>query len=80
MGKIRARADNEKLFFDFTYLDKRCREQTTLPDTPANRKSWRKSLSALRQKSRWEASTMPLTFRKAARFRSSQDCRLAARY
>lgn len=43
MGKIRARADNEKLFFDFTYLDKRCREQTTLPDTPANRKSWRKS-------------------------------------
>ena len=28
-----------KLFFDFTYLDKRCREQTTLPDTPANRKA-----------------------------------------
>lgn len=80
MGKVRARADNEKLFFDFTYLDKRCREQTTLPDTPANRKSWRKSLSALRQRSRWEASTMPLIFRKAARCRSSQDCRLAARY
>ena len=32
MGKIRARSDNQKLFFDFTYLDKRCREQTTLPD------------------------------------------------
>lgn len=31
MGKIRARADNEKLFFDFTYRDQRCREQTTLP-------------------------------------------------
>ena len=33
MGKIRSRSDNQKLFFDFTFLDKRCREQTTLPDT-----------------------------------------------
>lgn len=77
MGKVRARADNEKLFFDFTYLDKRCREQTTLPDTPANRKSWRKSLSALRQKSRWEASTTPPTSLKAAKCKRSVGCRLA---
>ncbi|HCF7642453.1 TPA: DUF3596 domain-containing protein, partial [Pseudomonas aeruginosa] len=47
MGKVRARADNEKLFFDFTYLDKRCREQTTLPDTPANRKKLEKILERI---------------------------------
>ncbi|MDF5882041.1 DUF3596 domain-containing protein [Pseudomonas aeruginosa] len=47
MGKIRARADNEKLFFDFTYLDQRCREQTTLPDTPANRKKLEKILERI---------------------------------
>lgn len=47
MGKIRARADNEKLFFDFTYLDQRCREQTTLPDTPANRKKLQKILERI---------------------------------
>jgi len=38
MGKIRAREDNGKLFFDFRYLGKRCREQTALDDTPANRR------------------------------------------
>ncbi|HCE7310540.1 TPA: site-specific integrase [Pseudomonas aeruginosa] len=47
MGKIRARADNEKLFFDFTYLDQRCREQTTLPDTPANRNKLEKILERI---------------------------------
>ncbi|WGX36110.1 DUF3596 domain-containing protein [Pseudomonas aeruginosa] len=47
MGKIRARADNEKLFFDFTYMDQRCREQTTLPDTPANRKKLQKILERI---------------------------------
>ena len=47
MGKIRARSDNQKLFFDFTYLDKRCREQTTLPDTPANRKKLEKILERI---------------------------------
>ncbi len=38
MGKVRSRSDNKKLFFDFTYCDQRCREQTTILDTPANRK------------------------------------------
>ena len=47
MGKIRARADNEKLFFDCTYLDQRCREQTILPDTPANRKKLQKILERI---------------------------------
>jgi integrase len=38
MGNIRARKDNNKLFFDFTYQKVRCREQTALDDTPTNRK------------------------------------------
>ncbi len=38
MGNIRARTDNEKLFFDFRYQGVRCREQTALDDTASNRK------------------------------------------
>lgn len=38
MGKIVERPETGKLFFDFRYRDKRCREQTTLDSTPANRK------------------------------------------
>jgi len=36
MGSIRSRS--RKLFFDFRYRGVRCREQTKLSDTPANRK------------------------------------------
>lgn len=38
MGKIVERTETGKLFFDFRYAGKRCREQTTLDNTPANRK------------------------------------------
>ena len=38
MGKIVERPETGKLFFDFRYAGKRCREQTTLDSTPANRK------------------------------------------
>ena len=38
MGHIRVRKETGKLYFDFTYQGLRCREQTSLPDTPANRK------------------------------------------
>ncbi len=38
MGSIRARKETGHLFFDFTYRGVRCREQTTLPDTPGNRR------------------------------------------
>ena len=38
MGSIRVRASTQKLFFDFKYRGTRCREQTALDDTPANRK------------------------------------------
>jgi integrase len=38
VGKIVERTETGKLFFDFRYDGKRCREQTTLDSTPANRK------------------------------------------
>ncbi len=38
MGNIRARQETGNLFFDFRYQNRRCREQTALPDTPANRR------------------------------------------
>lgn len=38
MGKIRVRKETGKLQFDFFYRGLRCREQTLLEDTPANRK------------------------------------------
>lgn len=47
MGKIVARKETGNLFFDFRYLDKRCREQTALPDTPTNRKKLEKILERI---------------------------------
>ncbi|MCG5536590.1 site-specific integrase, partial [Ectothiorhodospira mobilis] len=38
MGKVRARGEAKRLYFDFRYKGVRCREYTALPDTPANRK------------------------------------------
>lgn len=38
MGRIVERPETGKLFFDFRYAGKRCREQTTLDNTPSNRK------------------------------------------
>ncbi|MDP4535588.1 DUF3596 domain-containing protein [Alkalimonas collagenimarina] len=38
MGRVYARKETNKLFMDFNYRGKRCREQTELKDTPANRK------------------------------------------
>jgi len=47
MASIRARIDNGKLFIDFRFKDKRCREQTLLDDTSANRKKLQKLLDAI---------------------------------
>ena len=47
MGSIRTRNDKDVLFFDFYYCGVRCREQTTLPDTPANRKKLQAVLAKL---------------------------------
>lgn len=38
MGHIRVRRETNTLYFDFSYLKLRCREQTTLHDTKINRK------------------------------------------
>lgn len=47
MGSIRSRGDNGLLFFDFRFAGHRCREQTLLEDTPANRKRASKVLAAI---------------------------------
>jgi integrase len=47
MGHIRARKETGKLFFDFQYQNLRCREQTSLPDTPANKKKLEKMLERI---------------------------------
>ena len=44
MGSIRPRKETGKLFLDFRYRGQRCREQTALDDTPANRKKLGKLL------------------------------------
>lgn len=38
MGSVRSRPETGQLFLDFKYQGRRLREQTALPDTPANRK------------------------------------------
>ena len=38
MGSVRVRKSTQKLFIDFQYRGERCREQTALEDTTANRK------------------------------------------
>ncbi len=38
MGKVRSRKETGRLYLDFMYAGHRCREQTALKDTPANRK------------------------------------------
>ncbi|MCK2127809.1 site-specific integrase [Thauera aromatica] len=47
MASIRCRKDNGLLFFDFRYRDVRCREQTALGDTAANRKRLHKVLERI---------------------------------
>ena len=47
MGKVRSRSDNGKLFLDFYYRGERCREQTALPDTPANRRKVQRLLDRI---------------------------------
>ena len=47
MGHIRTRKETGKLFFDFKYQNLRCREQTSLPDTPANVKKLEKMLERI---------------------------------
>jgi integrase len=47
MPSIRVHKPNAALFFDFRYMNERCREYTLLPDTPANRKKLEKVLAKI---------------------------------
>jgi len=47
MGSIRSRKENGLLMFDFRYQGKRCREQTTLPDTAENRRKMEKVIKRI---------------------------------
>lgn len=49
MGSIRSRQETGLLFLDFRFQGQRCREQTLLPDTPANRKRLEKFLNSVEQ-------------------------------
>lgn len=66
MGSIRSRQDNGLLFFDFRVAGRRCREQSLLPDTPANRKKLEKALARI------EADVEAGTFDYAATFPASR--------
>ena len=47
MGSIRVRKETGKLFLDFNYQGKRCREQTALNDTKPNRLKLEKALNKI---------------------------------
>jgi len=48
MGSISVRKDTNKLFYNFTYLDIRCREQTPLIDNKTNRKKLEKQFNKMK--------------------------------
>jgi len=66
MGSVRARISNGLLFFDFRFEGQRCREQTLLADTPANRKRLEKVLARI------EADIAAGTFDYEATFPTSK--------
>lgn len=47
MASINVRKDTGRLYFDFRYRNMRCREQTDLKDTPANRKKMQVALERI---------------------------------
>ncbi len=74
MGSVRARKDTGLLFIDFYYRSIRCREQTALEDTPANRKKVQKLLDRIEGEISLGTFDYQRYFpssRNAARFRQS---------
>lgn len=67
MGSVRKRSDSGLLFFDFRFNGRRCREQTLLPDTAANRNKLVKVLKKI------EAEIKSTTFNYAAYFPTSKN-------
>lgn len=67
MASIRVRKESGLLFFDFRFRGQRCREQTLLQDTPANRKRLEKALAKI------EGDIAAGTFDYAATFPGSRN-------
>ncbi len=67
MASIRVRKETGLLFFDFRFRGQRCREQTMLQDTPANRKRLEKALAKI------EADIAAGTFDYSATFPGSRN-------
>lgn len=65
MGKISVRRETARLYYDFMYQGRRCREQTTLLDNKANRKKLEKHLQQI------EAEIQTSTFNYAKHFPES---------
>lgn len=76
MAKVVARKETGKLQIDFTYKGVRCREQTALTDTPANRKRVQavvdKMVAAIKE-GRFEYSEFFPGSAMAARFQSAHE-------
>lgn len=73
MGSVRARRDSGQLFLDFRWNGTRCREQTALSDTPANRKRLERLLARI------DEAIAAGTFRYEEFFSKAADgCRAAA--
>lgn len=73
MAKVRARPDNHLLFMDFYYRGVRCREQTALEDTAANRRRVQSLLSRIEKEIKQGLFDYAATFpgsAKAKRFES----------
>lgn len=76
MGSVRARKENGLLFFDFQYHGKRCREQTTLPDTPENKRNMLKVLKKIEAKMTLGLFDYEATFpqsKNLSKFRNNQE-------
>ena len=74
MGSIRARKESGCLFLDFRFRNERCREQTALPDTSANRKRLTKLLEKIEseiERDSFDYRRYFPTSRNAARFEQS---------
>lgn len=67
MGSIRVRKETGKLFLDFHYRNKRCREQTALDDTKTNRRKLELALKKI------EAEIMLGTFSYSDSFPGSNN-------
>ncbi len=72
MGSIRCRKESGFLFMDFRYRGQRCREQTLLPDTEANRKRLQKVLDKV------EREILAGTFDYAAYFPNGKPASAAS--